>query len=148
MYYFEEHAPLAKPDACLMRADYFKISAPDAAYYEVVCGSQNSSRMEGHELIVPAVSPRAPTLQMLACAALALEFDVRCIPTFLRQRWKLKICAENNMPVIPMQRKQLLRQNAWQPCVHRYGEIKTLANHRVGVANPSLNLKLASGLPQ
>jgi 5-methylthioadenosine/S-adenosylhomocysteine deaminase len=159
MYYFEEHVARATAEAgmrALCGQTILKFPAPDAAYYEesFALAREFIQGWKDHELIVPAVSPHAPytcTQEMLrACAGLALEFDVPLHTHLSETALEVEnMRAENNMPVIPYVKKQRLFEAKVLAahCVHiDDGEIKTLANHHVGVAhNPSSNLKLASG---
>ena len=159
MYYFEEHVARATADIG-MRAvcgqTVLKFPAPDASDFEesLAAAREFIQSWHTHDLIVPAVSPHAPftcTQEILRrSAALAVEFDVPLHIHLSETALEVEnMRAEQNMPVIPYVKKQHLfdAKVLAAHCVHvDDGEIKTLANHKVGIAhNPSSNLKLASG---
>lgn len=159
MYYFEHHVAQAASEAgirALCGQTILKFPSPDAKYYEesLEATRQFVIDWKNHDLIVPAVAPHAPytcTKEILrASASLAVEFDV---PIHIHLA-ETALEVENNrndhgMPVIPYVKKQNLfdAKVLAAHCVHiDEGEIKTLHNHKAGVAhNPSSNLKLASG---
>jgi len=159
MYYFEHHVAQAASDAgmrALCGQTVLKYPSPDALYYEesLAAARQFIKDWKDHDLIIPAISPHAPytcTQEILrASAELAVEFDVP-LHTHLSET-ALEVENSRNeygMPVIPYVKKQNLfdAKVLAAHCVHvDDGEIKTLANHKVGIAhNPSSNLKLASG---
>ncbi len=159
MYYFEQYIAEATAEAGLRAVcgqTVLKFPAPDAAYYEesLAAARQFIQDWKGHMLIVPSVAPHAPYTCppeiLRACSALAVEFDVplhihlsETAPEVENMR------NENGMPVVPYVKKQRIFEAKVLAahCVHiDDGEVKTLSNHKVGVAhNPSSNLKLASG---
>jgi len=159
MYYFEEHVAQSTVQAglrALCGQTVMKYPAPDADYFEESLGAAREfiQRWVGHPLITPAVSPHAPytcTEEILrATAALAVEFDVPLHTHLAETALEVENSrAEHGMPVIPYVKKQNLfdAKVLAAHCVHiDDGEIKTLFNHKAGVAhNPSSNLKLASG---
>jgi 5-methylthioadenosine/S-adenosylhomocysteine deaminase len=159
MYYYEDHVARATAEAG-MRAvcgqTVLKYPSPDALYYEESLEAARQFIMDwkGHDLIVPAISPHAPytcTQEILrASAAMAVEFDVPLHTHLSETAIEVENSRnEHGMPVIPYVKKQNLfdAKVLAAHCVHiDEGEIKTLANHKAGVAhNPSSNLKLASG---
>lgn len=159
MYYFEEHVARATAEIG-MRAvcgqTVLKYPAPDASDFEesLAAAREFIQSWHTHDLIVPAVSPHAPytcTQEILRrSAALAVEFDVPLHIHLSETALEVEnMRLEQNMPVIPYVKKQHLfdAKVLAAHCVHiDDGEIKTLANHKAGVAhNPSSNMKLASG---
>ncbi|GAB4468502.1 MAG: amidohydrolase family protein [Anaerolineae bacterium] len=160
MYYFEDTVAEATAEVG-MRAvcgqTVLKFPAPDADSYEealALC-REFIIKWKGHPLIIPAVAPHAPytcTAEILqACATLALEFDVPLhIHLSETAQEVLDSRREHGMPVIPWVKKQNILDTKViaAHCVHiDQGEMRTLRNHRAGVAhNPSSNLKLASGI--
>lgn len=159
MYYFEDHVARAAAEVG-MRAvcgqTILKYPSPDALYYEesLEAARQFIIDWKNHDLIVPAVSPHAPytcTQEILrASAALAVEFDVPLHTHLSETAVEVENSRnEHGMPVIPYVKKQNIfdAKVLAAHCVHvDDGEIKTLANHKAGIAhNPSSNLKLASG---
>lgn len=159
MYYFEDHVAKAAAQAG-MRAvcgqTVMKFPSPDAQYYEesLEAAREFISNWKKHDLIVPSVAPHAIytcTQEILkASAALAAEFDVPLHIHISETALEVENCRnENDMPVVPYVKKQNLfdAKVLAAHCVHiDDGEIKTLLNHKAGVAhNPSSNLKLASG---
>ncbi len=159
MYYFEEHIAKATAEAG-MRAvcsqTVLKFPSPDAAYYEesLAAARKFIHDWKGHRLIVPSVAPHAPYTCppeiLRACSELAVEFDVPLHIHLSETNTEVEnMRNENGMPVVPYVKKQRLFEAKVLAahCVHiDDGEIKTLVNHKVGVAhNPSSNLKLASG---
>lgn len=159
MYYFEHHVAQAAADAgmrALCGQTVLKYPSPDALYYEESLEAARKFIMDwkDHDLIVPAISPHAPytcTQEILrASAALAVEFDVPLHTHLSETALEVENSrSEYGMPVIPYVKKQNIFEAKVLAahCVHvDDGEIKTLANHKAGVAhNPSSNLKLASG---
>ena len=160
MYYFEEHVAAAAAEAgmrALCSQTVMKFPTPDSASWEDGLALARSfiERWKGHALIVPSVGPHAPYTcppeVLQACSALACEFDVPLhIHIAETAREVTDSRAQHNMPVVPWAKKQ----NVFEAkvlaahCVHiDSGEIRTLHNHRVGIAhNPTSNLKLASGI--
>ena len=160
MYYFEE-AVAGAAAAAGVRAvcgeTVLKFPAPDAASFEdsLAYAREFITRWKGHPLVVPSVAPHAPytcTVEILrSCAELAVEFDVplhiHVAETALEVETSRR---EHGMPVVPWIRKQRLfdARVIAAHCVHvDEGEIRTLADARVGVAhNPASNLKLGSGI--
>jgi len=159
MYYFEDHVARAAAEAGIRAVcgqTILKFPSPDARYYEesLEAARQFISSWKNHDLIVPSVAPHAPytcTQEILrSSAALAAEFDVPLHIHISETALEVENSRnENGMPVIPYVKKQNLfdAKVLAAHCVHiDDGEIKTLINHKVGVAhNPSSNLKLASG---
>ncbi len=160
MYYFEADVAAATAEAG-MRAvcgqTVLKFPAPDAASYEdsLQYTRQFIEQWKGHPLIMPAVAPHAPytcTDDILsACADLAKEFDVPLLIHVSETRQEVEDSrAEFQMPVVPRIKKLgvLDAKTLAAHCVHLdSGEIRTLFNHRTGIAHcPTSNLKLASGI--
>jgi 5-methylthioadenosine/S-adenosylhomocysteine deaminase len=159
MYYFEHHVAQASTDAgmrALCGQTILKFPSPDARYYEesLEAARQFIIDWKNHDLIVPAVAPHAPytcTKEILtSSAALAVEFDIPLHIHLSETALEVENSREEHgMPVIPYVKKQNLfdAKVLAAHCVHvDDGEIKTLHNHKAGVAhNPSSNLKLASG---
>lgn len=160
MYYFEEDVAAAAAEAgmrALCSQTVMKFPTPDSASWEDGLALARSfiERWKNHELILPSVGPHAPYTcppeVLQACSALACEFDV---PLHIHIAETAREVTENralhNMPVVPWAKKQ----NVFEAkvlaahCVHiDAGEIRTMHNHRVGIAhNPTSNLKLASGI--
>jgi 5-methylthioadenosine/S-adenosylhomocysteine deaminase len=160
MYYFEADVAAAAAEVG-MRAvcgqTVLKFPAPDASSYEesLQYTRQFIGQWKGHPLIVPAVAPHAPytcTDEILsACAALAREYDVPLLIHVSETRQEVEDSrSEFQMPVVPRIKKLgvLDAKTLAAHCVHvDSGEIRTLFNHRTGVAHcPTSNLKLASGI--
>jgi 5-methylthioadenosine/S-adenosylhomocysteine deaminase len=160
MYYFEADVAAAAAEVG-MRAvcgqTVLKFPAPDAPSYEesLQYTRQFIEQWRGHPLIVPAVAPHAPytcTDEILsACAALAKEYDVPLLIHVSETRQEVEDSrSEFQMPVVPRIKKLgvLDAKTLAAHCVHvDSGEIRTLFNHRTGVAHcPTSNLKLASGI--
>jgi len=159
MYYFEEHVARATAEAgmrAVLGQTVLKFPSPDAAYYEesLAAARQFIQGWKGHHLIVPSVAPHAPYTCppeiLKACSELAVEFDVPLHIHISETAQEVEnMRNENGMPVVPYVKKQRLFEAKVLAahCVHiDDGEIKTLVNHKAGVAhNPSSNLKLASG---
>jgi 5-methylthioadenosine/S-adenosylhomocysteine deaminase len=159
MYYFEEDVARATAEAGLRAVcsqTVMKYPAPDAQSYEESLGLARDfiQRWKGHPLIEPSIAPHAPytcTADILRLsAALAAEFDVPLHIHISETALEVENSRnEHGMPVIPYVKKQNLfdAKVLAAHCVHiDEGEIKTLKNHKAGVAhNPSSNLKLASG---
>jgi 5-methylthioadenosine/S-adenosylhomocysteine deaminase len=159
MYYFEHDVAQAAASAG-MRAvcgqTILKFPSPDARYYEESLEAARQFVIDwlNHDLIIPSVAPHAPytcTQEILrSSAALAAEFDVPLHIHLAETATEVENSREEHgMPVIPYVKKQNLfdAKVLAAHCVHiDDGEIKTLVNHKAGVAhNPSSNLKLASG---
>jgi 5-methylthioadenosine/S-adenosylhomocysteine deaminase len=160
MYYFEADVAAATAEAG-MRAvcgqTVLKFPAPDAASYEdsLQYTRQFIQDWKDHPLIVPAVAPHAPytcTDDILsACADLAKTFDVPLLIHVSETRQEVEDSrTEFQMPVVPRIKKLgvLDAKTLAAHCVHvDSGEIRTLFNHRTGIAHcPTSNLKLASGI--
>lgn len=160
MYYFEADVAAATAEVG-MRAvcgqTVLKFPSPDAASYEdsLQYTRQFIAQWKGHPLIVPAVAPHAPytcTDDILsACADLAKEFDVPLLIHVSETRQEVEDSrTEFQMPVVPRIKKLgvLDVKTLAAHCVHvDSGEIRTLFNHRTGIAHcPTSNLKLASGI--
>jgi 5-methylthioadenosine/S-adenosylhomocysteine deaminase len=159
MYYFEEHVARATAAAGLrgvLSQTVLKFPAPDAQFYEESLAEAREfiQRWKGHSLIEPSVAPHAPytcTEEILrATAALAVEFDVPLHTHIAETALEVENSrSEYGIPVVPYVKKYNLfdAKVLAAHCVHvDEGEIKTLLQHRAGVAhNPSSNLKLASG---
>ncbi|MFQ3535271.1 MAG: amidohydrolase [Aggregatilineales bacterium] len=160
MYYFEADVAAATAEVGLRAVcgqTVLKFPSPDAASYEesLQYTRQFIQAWKGHPLIVPAVAPHAPytcTDEILsACAALAKEFDVPLLIHVSETRQEVEDSrAEFQMPVVPRIKKLgvLDAKTLAAHCVHvDAGEIRTLFNHRTGIAHcPTSNLKLASGI--
>jgi 5-methylthioadenosine/S-adenosylhomocysteine deaminase len=160
MYYFEEDVAAAAAEAgmrALCSQTVMKFPTPDSASWEdgLALARAFIERWKNHELILPSVGPHAPYTcppeVLQACSALACEFDV---PLHIHIAETAREVTENralhNMPVVPWAKKQNVfdAKVLAAHCVHiDSGEIRTLHNHRVGIAhNPTSNLKLASGI--
>ena len=160
MYYFEEDVAAAAAEAgmrALCSQTVMKVPTPDSASWEdgLALARAFIERWKNHELILPSVGPHAPYTcppeVLQACSALACEFDV---PLHIHIAETAREVSENralhNMPVVPWAKKQNVfdAKVLAAHCVHLdSGEIRTLHNHRVGIAhNPTSNLKLASGI--
>lgn len=159
MYYFEEAVAEAVAEVgmrAVLGQTVLKFPTPDAASYEDALALARGfiERWRNHPLIVPAVAPHSPytcTTEILrACTNLALEFDVPLLIHISETELEVENSRkDHDMPVVPWVKKvgifeaKVLAAH----CVHvDDGEIRTLQNHKVGVAhNPSSNLKLASG---
>jgi 5-methylthioadenosine/S-adenosylhomocysteine deaminase len=160
MYYFESDVAAATAEAGLRAVcgqTVLKFPAPDAASYEesLAYTRQFIEQWKGHPLIVPAVAPHAPytcTDDILrACGDLAREFDVPLLIHIAETRLEVEDSRRDyEMPVVPRVKKLgvLDAKTLAAHCVHvDSGEIKTLYNHKTGIAhNPTSNLKLASGI--
>ena len=160
MYYFEEDVAAAAAEAgmrALCSQTVMKFPTPDSASWEdgLALARTFIERWKNHELILPSVGPHAPYTcppeVLQACSALACEFDV---PLHIHIAETAREVTENraqyNMPVVPWAKKQNVfdAKVLAAHCVHiDSGEIRTMHNHRVGIAhNPTSNLKLASGI--
>jgi 5-methylthioadenosine/S-adenosylhomocysteine deaminase len=160
MYYFEAavaEATTAAGMRALCAQTVLKFPTPDAASYEdsLALARDFISQWKDHPLIVPAVAPHAPYTCtpeiLLACSALAAEFDVPLHTHLSETAFEVENSRqEHGMPVIPWVKKQSLFEAKVLAahCVHvDEGEIRTLRNAKAGVAhNPTSNLKLASGV--
>ena len=160
MYYFESDVAAATAQAG-MRAvcgqSVLKFPSPDSDSYEegLARTRQFIQEWQNHPLIVPAVAPHAPytcTDEILsACAQLAMEFDVPLLTHIAETKIEVEDSRQEfGMPVIPRVKKLnvLDAKTLAAHCVHvDSGEIRTLFNHKTGVAHcPTSNLKLASGI--
>ena len=160
MYYFEEDVAAAAAEAgmrALCSQTVMKFPTPDSASWEdgLALARTFIERWKNHDLILPSVGPHAPYTcppeVLQACSALACEFDV---PLHIHIAETAREVSENralhNMPVVPWAKKQNVfdAKVLAAHCVHiDSGEIRTMHNHRVGIAhNPTSNLKLASGI--
>jgi 5-methylthioadenosine/S-adenosylhomocysteine deaminase len=160
MYYFEAEVAAATAEAG-MRAvcgqSILKFPSPDAGSYDESLGytRQFIEKWKNHPLVVPAVAPHAPytcTDEILrACANLALEYDVPLLIHIAETRLEVDdSLKEFDTTVVPRVKrlKVLDAKTLAAHCVHvDSAEIKTLAEHRTGIAHcPTSNLKLASGI--
>lgn len=160
MYYFEADVAAATAEAGLRAVcgqTILKFPSPDATSYEesLAYTRRFIEEWKDHPLIVPAVAPHAPytcTDEILqACADLAHEFDVPLLIHISETRLEVEDSRkEFDMPVVPRVKKLgiLDGKTLAAHCVHiDSGEIRTLYNHKTGVAHcPTSNLKLASGI--
>jgi 5-methylthioadenosine/S-adenosylhomocysteine deaminase len=160
MYYYEADVAAATAEAgmrAVLGESILKFPTPDAASYEdaLAYTRQFIEDWRHHPLIVPAIAPHAPytcTDEILrACGELAREYDVPLLIHVSETRLEVEDSRrEYEMPVVPRIKKLgvLDAKTLAAHCVHvDSGEIKTLYNHKVGVAHcPTSNLKLASGI--
>jgi 5-methylthioadenosine/S-adenosylhomocysteine deaminase len=134
-----------------------KFPAPDADSWDESLANTRKfiEEWKGHPLVVPAVAPHAPYTCtdeiLMACAQLAIEFDVPLLTHIAETRLEVEDSrTEFGMPVIPRVKKLNLldAKTLAAHCVHvDSGEIRTMFNHGTGIAHcPTSNLKLASGI--
>src|SRR5574341_1065620 len=124
-----------------------KFPSPDAQSYEVSLEACRDFviKWQGHPLIIPAIAPHAPytcTTEILqACTKLAVEFDVPLHIHISETAAEVQDSRKKyQMPVVPWVKKQGLFEAKViaAHCVHiDDGEIRTLLNHRAGVAHRS-----------
>lgn len=160
MYYFEDEVARAAAEVGLRGIcgqTILKFPSPDAESYEISLESTERfiQDWQGHPLIIPAVAPHAPYTStdeiLIECAKLAKKYDVPLLIHVSETKQEVEDSRnEYGMPPIPRIKKLGLLDTKClcAHCVHvDSGEIRTLRNHRTGVAhNPSSNLKLASGI--
>lgn len=160
MYYYEADVAAATVEAgmrAVLGESILKFPTPDASSYEdaLAYTRQFIEDWKDNPLIVPAVAPHAPytcTDEILkACGELAREYDVPLLIHVSETRLEVEDSRrEYEMPVVPRIKKLgvLDAKTLAAHCVHvDSGEIKTLYNHKIGVAHcPTSNLKLASGI--
>ncbi|PJF43714.1 MAG: amidohydrolase [Phototrophicales bacterium] len=160
MYYFESEVARAAAEIGIRGIcgqSVLKFPAPDAESYEdsLAYTEKFIQEWKDHPLVIPAVAPHAPytcTDEILeACARIAKTYDVPILIHVSETRQEVEDSRkEFGMPPVPRIKKLgvLDHKCLAAHCVHvDQGEIRTLHNHKVGVAhNPTSNLKLASGI--